>query len=101
MTKSAFDTGFNKRIENNNNLSMQHQLGEPLSKMGMPLGVTANRSFSNRGSDLSFHEKTSSNGYVPLPSSHVVGERDLASKNNGTVSKLITVQDGRSGSPQY
>ena len=69
--------------------------------MGMPLQATANRSFSNRGSELSFNDKTSSNGNVPLPPSHAVGERDLASKNNGTVSKLITVQDGLSGSPQY
>ena len=67
--------------------------------MGMPLHATANRSFSNRGSELSFNEKTSSNGNVPLPPSHAVGERDLASKNNGTVSKLITVQDGLTGSP--
>ena len=69
--------------------------------MGVPLGVTANRSFSNRGSELSFNDKTSSNGNVPLPPSHAIGERDLATNNNGTVSKLITVQDSLSGSPQY
>ena len=35
--------------------------------------------------------QTGSSLNVPLPPSHAVGERDLASKNNGTVSKLITV----------
>ena len=37
MSKSAFDTGFKERIQNNNNLSQQHQLGDPMSKNGMPL----------------------------------------------------------------
>ena len=111
MSKSAFDTGFKERTKHSNNLSQQQQPGEPLSKSGMPLQVTADRSFYNRGSELSFKEaglpmskdeaearsalqklkQTGSSLNVPLPPSHAVGERDLASKNNGTVSKLITV----------
>ena len=55
LSKSAFDTGFKERIRNNNNLSQQHQLGNAISKTGMPIQVTADRSFYDRASDLSFN----------------------------------------------
>ena len=56
LSKSAFDTDFKERIRNNNNLSQQHQLGDPISKTGMPIQVTADRSFYDRASDLSFNQ---------------------------------------------
>ena len=53
LSKSAFDTAFKERINNNNTYPMQHSLGEPVSKQGRPLKITAGGSFYDRLSSLS------------------------------------------------
>ena len=61
LSKSAFDTAFRERIHNNNNPSLQHSLGEPVSKHGRPIKITAGGSFYDRLSTLS-----SKDPFLPL-----------------------------------
>ena len=59
LSKSAFDTAYKERV--NNNITVQHSLGDPGSKLGKPLKITAGGSFYDRLSTLS-----SKDPYVPL-----------------------------------
>ena len=53
LSKSAFDTAFKERMQNNNNLTMQHSFGDPVSKQGRQMKITAGGSFYDRFSSLS------------------------------------------------